>query len=368
VPPALDVQHGIPLAPLTTLGLGGQARSFVRATDEATVAEALSWARAHALPVAVLGGGSNSVVADEGYDGLVLQMAQRGVELEPDEGGLVHITAQAGEPWEPFVDWTVGERLAGLECLAGIPGLVGASPIQNVGAYGQEVSETIRRVRVLDRHTLEVRELAPGECAFSYRDSAFKRDPGRYVVLAVTFALQKDGLAAVRYPELRRALGLPPDGPPAVPIPLEEVHQTILALRRRKSMVLDPDDENFRSAGSFFTNPILPLGRVEAVIERAVALGIVQDESEVPRFDAGPGLGKLAAGWLIERAGVRKGLRRGTVGVSSRHALALVHHGGGSTAELIALAREVRQTVCDVFGVTLEPEPRFLGFESCGLD
>jgi UDP-N-acetylmuramate dehydrogenase len=345
------VATDVPLAPLTTLELGGPARFFVRAEDQATVAEALRWARGRGLPVFVLGGGSNLVVSDAGFEGLVLQVAPPGLAFH-DEGGQVLIEAGAGQPWDALVADAVGRGLAGVECLSGIPGFVGATPIQNVGAYGQEVGETIRRVRVMDRQSLAVTELEPRDCGFGYRDSRFKREPDRFVVLAVTFGLRPGGAPTIRYPELRQAL---PGG-----AGLAEVRTTVLELRRRKSMVIDPTDENRRSAGSFFMNPIVSPEEADRICAVALAEGLVSDATQVPRFPA-PGGVKLAAGWLIERAGVTKGFRQGPVGVSSRHALALVHHGGGRAADLLALARLVRDTVAIRFGVRLVAEPTFLG-------
>jgi UDP-N-acetylmuramate dehydrogenase len=339
------------MAPLTTLELGGPAHFFVRAEDEATVAEALRWAQARGVPVFVLGGGSNLVVADAGFEGLVLQVAPPGLAFR-EEAGEVLVEAGAGQSWDALVAEAVGRNLAGVECLAGIPGFVGATPIQNVGAYGQEVSETIRRVRVLDRTSLAVTELSPDACGFGYRDSDFKREPDRHVVLGVTFALRPGGAPTIRYPELRQALS----GEPS----LAEVRATVLALRRRKSMVIDPADENRRSAGSFFMNPIVPAPEADRIAAHAVAKGLVSDAAQVPRFPAATGV-KLAAGWLIEKAGIAKGFRQGPVGISSRHALALVHHGGGRTQDLLALARLVRDTVAVRFGVRLVPEPTLVG-------
>jgi UDP-N-acetylmuramate dehydrogenase len=369
------VREDVPLAPLTTLGLGGRARYFLEAPDGATLAAALGWARSEGLPAVLLGGGSNVVVADAGVDGLVVRMAQRGVrrdrarEVAEAGGGRAAAdsgsggaaaelwTVAAGEPWDPLVERAVAAGLAGIECLSGIPGTAGATPIQNVGAYGQEVSEVVESVRVLDRSSLEERELAPEECAFGYRDSRFRREPERHAVLAVTFRLAPGGGAATRYPELERAVAATGEPPT-----LAAVRRTVLALRRAKSMVIEPGDDNRRSVGSFFVNPVLPAAEAEAVVARALAAGAARDPSEVPRFAAEEGRVKLSAGWLIERAGFPKGTRRGPVGISSRHALALVHHGGGTTADLLALAREVRRAVRDRFGVTLRPEPVFLGF------
>lgn len=340
----------VALAPCSTLELGGDAEHFVEAEDEATIVEALRWAAERGAPVTILGGGSNVVIADEGVRGLVIRIATRGIEIDPASGRVV---VAAGEPWDPIVALAVGEGLAGIECLSGIPGLAGATPIQNVGAYGQEVAETIESVRVLDRTTFEVGTLTPEACDFAYRDSRFKRHPDRFVVLGVTFALRPRGAPAVRYAELQRALA-----GEVVPT-LARVRDTVIALRRAKSMGIDPDDENRRSVGSFFTNPIVDADTAARV------LGVHPD---APHWPAAEGRTKLAAGWLIERAGIRRGERAGTVGVSSRHALALVHHGGGRTADLLQLAARIRAAVRDAFGITLVPEPVFLGGASLPRD
>jgi UDP-N-acetylmuramate dehydrogenase len=347
-----DIERGRLLAPLTTLELGGPAEAFVRVVDDTSVVEALRWARERGAPVTVLGGGSNVVVPDAGVSGLILQMGQRGIALAP-EGGQVRLRAAAGEPWEAVVSLAVGSGLAGVECLAGIPGLAGASPIQNVGAYGQEVSDTLDRVRVVDRQTLEILALPADELELAYRDSYMKRNPGRYVILGIELLLTPGPPKPIRYGELASALSPRPG--------LVEVRDTVLRLRRRKSMVLDPTDPNRRSAGSFFTNPIVPALEAARVAAVATERGLVEGSASVPTYAAGPGRVKLAAGWLIEKAGIEKGLRRGAVGVSTAHALALVHHGGGSTRELLALADEVRARVDEVFGVVLEMEPVVLG-------
>jgi len=304
----------------------------------------------------LLGGGSNVVVADSGVDGLVVRMAQRGLAQTEADGGVLW-TVAAGEPWDSVVARSVAEGVAGLECLSGIPGTAGATPIQNVGAYGQEVSEIVERVRVLDRESLEVRSLEPEACAFAYRDSLFRRRPGRFAVLSVTLRLAPGGPPALRYPELQRGVADSGAG-----VTLDTVRRVVLALRRAKSMVLEPGDENRRSVGSFFVNPVLREAEAEAVVERLVAAGLVAEPSEVPRFEVGDGRVKLPAGWLIERAGFPRGTRRGPVGLYSRHALALVHHGGGTASALLSLAREIRDRIAERFGVTLVPEPVFLGF------
>jgi UDP-N-acetylmuramate dehydrogenase len=344
-----------PLAPLCTLELGGPARHLVDADGDATVGEALRWAHAEHLSVFILGGGSNVVIADRGFDGLVLRMAQRGVTVERTAERVL-VTARAAEPCDTLVDRAVAEGWAGIECLSGIPGTVGATPIQNVGAYGQEVAETVAAVRVLERSTLVERELTPAECGFAYRDSVFRRQPERFVILAVTFSLRPGAAPTLRYPELARALGS------AHAPSLADVRQAVLALRRSRSMVLDPSDENRRSVGSFFVNPVLPERQAAKIAAGALAAGLVRDLQELPRFAAGYDRVKVPAARLIELAGFAKGLRRGHVGISSRHVLALVHHGGGTTAELVALGRDIRAAVAGRFGVNLEPEPRFVGF------
>ena len=353
----LSIDANVPLAPRTTLELGGRARWLAHATSEAEVVEALDWAAGKAVPVAVLAGGSNTIIPDDGFPGLVLVPALRGLSFEDDRAGAVRVTVGAGEPWDALVQETVARDLAGLECLSGIPGSAGATPIQNVGAYGQEVSETVREVRVLRVRDRATETRTPTQCGFAYRDSAFKRDPGKVIVLSVTFALRRGGPPALRYGELIHALGEPPGsrGPR-----LAEVRAAVLALRRRKSMVFDPADPNHRSAGSFFTNPAVDTQTADAVAAQAVAEGLVASADEVPRYPTEDGRVKLAAGWLIERAGLAKGTRRGPVGLSTQHALALVHHGGGRTEDLLAFADEVRDAVRARFGVSLEREPRLL--------
>ena len=351
----LAVRDDVPLAPLTTLELGGHARHFIEAGDDQAVVEALGWAEARGVPALILGGGSNVVIADRGWDGLAVRIATRGRRFTDADGGEVTLTAAAGEPWDEVVAESVARNLAGLECLSGIPGLVGATPIQNVGAYGQEVADTIRSVKVVDRGNGRVHELPPAACAFAYRDSAFKHDPDRFVVLGVTFALRPGGAPTLRYRELADGLG----GRGAVS--LTDVRATVLALRRKKSMLIVEGDPNRRSVGSFFTNPVVRADEAEAVATRAVAAGVIATTDEMPRWPAPGGAVKLSAGWLIERAGVHKGQRRGAVGVSTAHALSLVHLGGGSTAALLELAREVRDAVHARFAMTLLPEPTMIG-------
>ena len=350
----LAVAERVPLAAYTTLELGGPAEYFVQASDRATLLDALQWARARQLPVHVIGGGSNLVVSDAGLPGLTLRVETRGVRTERTADGrnAVALTVEAGEPWDALVARTIDDDLAGLECLSGIPGFAGATPIQNVGAYGQEVAHCIREVELLDRESLARVTLPHSACGFGYRTSAFKARPDRFLVLSVTFVLAEHGSPVVRYPELARAV-------PAS-AGLREVRETVLRLRRAKSMVIDPADPNRRSAGSFFLNPVLPWERADALAARAVAAGLIAHASELPSFAADGGR-KIPAAWLIERAGFSKGTRAGAVGISSNHALALVHHGGGSSSQLLALARAIRDRVYAVFDVQLEAEPVLLG-------
>jgi UDP-N-acetylmuramate dehydrogenase len=344
----------VPLAPLTTLGLGGPAHLFAEISDTSDVASVLRWAKERDLPVFILGGGSNLVVADEGFPGLVLHIRRRRLRWTR-AGSDVRVEAQAGEAWDDVVAAAVRRNAAGIECLSGIPGTVGAAPVQNIGAYGQEVAETIRKVHVFDRDTLEERDLSPQDCEFGYRTSLFKHERRRFVILSVTLGLVSGGRPALRYAELASAFR--GNAEPS----LAEVRQTVLALRRKKSMLLDEADPNRRSAGSFFTNPIVSAEFAARLAQGVVAAGLVQVPEEMPRFALGDGRVKLAAGWLVEHAGLAKGFRVGSVGISSNHALALVHHGGGSTAELLRLALRVRTAVFDCFGIELTPEPVFLG-------
>lgn len=353
----LTIHEGAPLAPLTTLGVGGPARWLLEAGDELALREALAFAAERGAPLYVLGGGSNLLIADRGLDAVVLRPKLLGISVAR-AGDRVHVRAAAGVPWDGLVAAAVAEGWAGIECLAGIPGDVGATPIQNVGAYGQEVSETIVEVRALDRATGAAVKLDRERCRFGYRDSAFKREErGRYLITEVTFALTPGGAAAVRYPELRRALGDPAAAPP-----LAEVREAVLRLRRSKSMVLDPADENGRSAGSFFMNPTLEEAAFAVVRGRIEAAGVLGPGEGIPTFPAGEGRVKVPAAWLIERAGFTKGFVRGRAGISTRHALALVNRGGAEAREILELAALIRREVRGRFGVALAPEPDLWGF------
>ena len=409
----LTVREQVLLAGYTTLGLGGPAARFIEAGSDDQVIASVREADLSGEPVLVLGGGSNLVVADEGFPGTVVHMATRGVEVRSGRDGAA-VAVAAGEDWDSLVEFCVEEGLSGLECLSGIPGLTGATPIQNVGAYGQEVAETIVTVRAYDRLLDRPVELANADCGFGYRTSAFKRRTeagpragltragltgagltgagltgagltgagltgagmtraapsraamspaaatGRFVVLGVTFRLAPDPLSApVRYAELARVLGVGEGGR----VPLGEARSAVLALRRGKGMVLDPGDPDTRSAGSFFTNPVLDRRQFAEVERRAAAMsGRPGQEVSVPHFAAADGQVKVPAAWLIEHAGFAKGYPAdGSARISSKHTLALTNPGGASTASLVALAREIRNGVRQAFGVELVSEPVLVG-------
>ncbi len=333
----------VPLAPLTTLQLGGPADALVDARTEDELVAALTGDPAPAL---LLAGGSNVVIADAGVRGTVVRVATRGVAREGDR-----LVVQAGEPWDGFVAHAVAAGLAGVECLSGIPGSTGATPIQNVGAYGQEVAETIAWVRALDRRVGEVVTLDAADCGFAYRTSRFKGDD-RFAVLAVAFDLQPGGESQpIRYAELARSLGVDP----GARVPLAAARAAVLGLRRGKGMVVDPADPDSRSAGSFFTNPILTAEAFEALAARAGGDG------PPPAWPEPDGRVKTSAAWLIGRAGFARGDGEGAVGISTKHTLALVNRGGGTTAELVVLARQIAAGVEAAFGVRLHPEPVFVG-------
>jgi UDP-N-acetylmuramate dehydrogenase len=353
----LRIEESIPLAPHTTLGVGGSARYYAQAREASDVGEALEWAASRGLAVFVLGGGSNLVLADEGFPGLVLHLAMRGLAID-EQKEAVRLTASAGQPWDELVGLTVDRGWAGLECLSGIPGLVGATPIQNVGAYGQEVADTIEAVDVLDRTSGARASFEAADCGFAYRDSRFKgSDRGRYIVLGVRFRLDPGGRPAIRYPELGRALEARGVHEPT----LADARAAVLEVRRRKSMVVDAADPFSRSAGSFFVNPIVDTAVADGVEERLRAWGFLQDNERLPRYPAAPGQAKLAAAWLIERSGLPRGTRRGAVGLSPHHALAIVNHGGATAADVVSFAREVRDHVREHCGIALVPEPVFVG-------
>ncbi len=357
----LIVQENVSLSPLTTLKIGGLARYFIRADTESQVAEALQFAKSNDFRLFVLGGGSNVLISDNGFNGVVLQIAIRGgldfspvQEPESPQGKLrseivnakTLITVGAGEDWDVFVAFCVKNDLAGVECLSGIPGFVGGTPVQNVGAYGQEVAETIVAVRCFDRKTREIITLNNHDCGFTYRSSIFNsthRD--RFIVVSVTFALHEGGNAKIVYKDLIERFG---GSPPSI----SSVRDAVLKIRREKSMVIDPNDPNSKSVGSFFKNPVVDREKLDEIRLKFNA---------VPHFDFGEKV-KIPAAWLIENAGFKKGFELGKAGISSNHTLALINRGGASATEILVLKEKIYRAVISKFGIYLEPEPVFVGF------
>jgi UDP-N-acetylmuramate dehydrogenase len=336
----LRVDLDVPLAPKTTLGLGGAAKKFARVESVQDIREALGLAD----KVLVLGGGSNLVVRDGGFDGLVMEMAIPGISIDG-----TRVSVGAGVVWDEFVGEMVTAGLHGIETMSGIPGLVGATPMQNVGAYGQEVADTITSVRVYDRQSGRVEAVAPAACAFAYRSSRFKGSE-RWIIIDVEFELFR-APRPIKYPELAAALGVAPGGM----APLRAIRDTVIMLRRGKGMVVDANDPDSKSAGSFFMNPIVDRETVAALEARLPNVNF-------PRWPAGDRT-KLSAGWLIERAGFTKGHVKGRVGISTKHALALVNRGGASAGELLALAKEIQEGVRSRLGIELHPEPVIVGVD-----
>ncbi len=349
----LKIQENVELAPFTTLGVGGPARLFAAVDDDSKLLKAFEFANKNDLEVFVLGGGSNVVISDRGFDGLVIRIAIDGISRLPNSPeGHVELRAGAGEVWDEVVRHAVENGLAGIECLSGIPGLVGGTPVQNVGAYGQEVSETIVSVRCYDRRAGKIVDLSNEQCGFAYRTSIFNTSQsGRYVVLRVVFRLKKGGPPKLVYPELVRELessGSEKEAPS-----LLAVREAVLKIRRKKSMVIDPDDPNSRSAGSFFKNPVVS----EEVLNSVAS--IVPDP---PFFPMPDGRVKLPAAWLIERSGFHKGYTSGNVGISEKHSLAIINKGGATADEVIGLMTAIRDAVKEKFGIDLHPEPVLVGF------
>jgi UDP-N-acetylmuramate dehydrogenase len=351
--PTVKIREQVPLAPLTTMKVGGPARFFAEATTVQEVREALEFASRQNVPCFVLGGGSNLVVSDAGFAGLVLKIAISGISEFEDSGKLM-FNAGAGEDWDALVAHVIARNCAGVECLSGIPGTVGGTPVQNVGAYGQEVSETISRVRALDVETGCEREFTNAECGFAYRTSRFNTtDRARYIILGVTFSLTPGGAPRIAYGDLKKCLA-----EPSCPPTLAEVRETVLAVRRSKGMVIVDGDSNSRSAGSFFKNPVLSEGQFKDLEQRAIAQGLA-----VPSYPALTSQRKVSAAWLIEQAGFPKGYSRGPAGISTKHTLAIVNRGGAKADDIIALKNDIQRAVVGQFGIELQPEPVLLGFE-----
>jgi UDP-N-acetylmuramate dehydrogenase len=342
------------LARYTTLGIGGPARFLIAAKTEDEILDALNFARARGCPIFILGSGSNIVVSDAGFPGLVLKIEIRGIRPMEDNS---RISAGAGVEWDAFVHYCVGRNLAGIECLSGIPGTVGATPIQNVGAYGEEVSDTIFKIRALDRIPNSIVELENAGCGFSYRSSLFNTtSKDRYILLRVDFALRIDGMPRIQYPDLQRRFGS------AVPS-LGEVREAVLQIRKSKSMVLRDGDPDSKSTGSFFKNPILSQEVTASVETKARDLGLLGVSESLPRFAGSDGKDKLPAAWLIERAGFHKGDAFGRAGISSKHALALINRGGATAQDIVDLMHRIQMRVLELFGIILQTEPVLVGFE-----
>ena len=341
------------LAPFTTFGIGGPARWFVVASSEEDIAEAAAWARQRQIPLFVLGGGSNLLVADAGFPGLVLQVALRGIHCTRTQDHALYQVA-AGEPWDTFVQRAVQDNCAGIECLAGIPGTVGGTPVQNVGAYGQEVASVIEHVRAFDLQQHAFVEMSSADCGFAYRRSLFNSvQRGRYIVTRVDYKLVPGGEPTLRYADLQRIF------PPGTFAPLADVAEAVRRIRQAKGMLLVDGDPDCRSAGSFFKNPVV----TEDQLSRIAALA----GKEPPRFPAGhepehAGCVKVPAAWLIEQAGFVKGYAMGEAGIYSRHTLALINRGGATAAQMLALAQAIQHAVSEQFAIVLEMEPVLVGF------
>lgn len=350
------IQSNVPLAPLTTIRVGGAARFYTRVRRQEQVVTAVEWAAATGEKLMVLGGGSNLLIGDEGFPGLVLHPAIPGLSIE-ERDGAVEVTAGAGVPWAWLVRHVVHRGWAGIECLAGIPGSVGASPVQNLGAYGQEVCDVIARVQALDIQTRKVTTFSNADCRFAYRASRFRRDDaGRYIILAVTYRLIPGGDPYIHYVELERTLAARKIANPTI----RDVFNAVLTIRRSKSMVLRDGDPNTRSAGSFFLNPQLSeeqMAALDEVINRDLP------GSRIPRFLQPEGYYKVPAAWLIERAGFTRGHQIGPVGLSTNHALAIINRDSATARDVLTLARAIHDAVHARFGVMLKPEPIFVGIE-----
>jgi UDP-N-acetylmuramate dehydrogenase len=350
----MQVQENVPLAPLTTFRIGGPARFLIEATSPSEVQEAVTLARERDLALFILGGGSNLVIADAGWPGLVLKIAVAGIDQRPGHHhGKVLFDAGAGESWDRFVSHAVAAECAGVECLSGIPGSVGGTPVQNVGAYGQEVSETIESVEVFDLREGQVRDLCGEACGFSYRSSIFNTsERGRFIILRVTYALTPGGAPHLEYADLKRHF----DGRGTSPT-LAETREAVRQIRALKGMLIVPSDPDCKSAGSFFKNPVLTESQHEDLQKRAAQKGLT-----LPSYPALESKKKVSAAWLVETSGFARGYDLGNVGISRKHALAIVNRGGASAADVLALKNQIQQRVQETWGIQLEPEPVMVGF------
>jgi len=348
----MKLQENIGLAPLTTLRIGGEARFFVRAEEVEDVAAAVAFADDKNLPLFVLGGGSNVLISDNGWPGLVLQIGISGID-HSHERETIRFVVGAGEEWDAFVALCVSRNCAGVECLSGIPGSVGATPVQNVGAYGQEVSQTIDSVQVFDLTTKQVREMNAKDCEFGYRSSVFNtRERERYIILGVTYELRHGGSPNLQYADLQNYFAKRNETPT-----LSEVRDAVRKIRQAKGMLITPGDPDSQSAGSFFKNPVLAAAQFEQLAQRAKERNL-----QLPSYPALSQQKKISAAWLVENSGFSKGYANGRVGISSKHALALVNRGGASASDMLALKNEIQARVEQTWRIRLEPEPVFVGF------
>jgi len=353
-----SIYENVPLSGHTTLGVGGPARFFVKASSENHILQALDFAHAKDCPVFILGGGSNIVVSDAGFPGLAVKIEIPGIRIREGENDST-VSVGSGVEWDELVQFCVDRNLAGIECLSGIPGTVGASPIQNVGAYGEEVSEVIRDVRVLDRRSHNVLVLSNADCGFSYRSSIFKttaRD--RYVILSVNLNLNPGGIPRIEYPDLQEFFDNATDMPT-----LSEVRNAVLEIRKEKAMVLSPEDPDSKSVGSFFINPTLTPDAIFRLEAEARTMGLLGLSEGIPSHGVSAGKEKVPAAWFVERAGFHKGHVQGRAGISNKHALALINRGGAKAQDILELMSSIQTRVKALFGVDLQPEPGFVGFD-----
>jgi UDP-N-acetylmuramate dehydrogenase len=349
----MQIQENLPLAPFTTFKIGGPARFFLEARTTSEVGDAVRFAQSQSLPLFVLGGGSNLLISDAGWPGLVLKVAVRAID-ERREGDKVLFEVGAGEDWDKFVARAVARNCAGMECLSGIPGSVGGTPVQNVGAYGQEVSETIESVLVFDLKDGQLRELCNEACGFSYRTSIFNTtERGRFIILRVSYALTPDGKPLLKYADLQKHFS----GWNKQPT-LADVQEAVRKIRASKGMLITPGDEDSRSAGSFFKNPVLSNAQYRDLRQRAAGKNL-----QVPSYPVLDEQHKVSAAWLVEHSGFTKGYRQGSAGISRKHSLALVNRGNATAADVMALQDQIQQRVLEIWNIQLHPEPVFVGFD-----
>ena len=364
----MTIQENVPLAPLTTLQVGGTARFFAELRREDEVREAVQFAKRRELPLFVLGGGSNLVVADSGWPGLVLKIAIGGIAsptANDATGNAVLFSVGAGVNWDDFVAQAVAQNCAGVECLSGIPGSVGGTPVQNVGAYGQEVANTIETVRALDMKQDRIVVLPKPACGFRYRASIFNStERGRYIILRVNYRLHRGGAPSLKYADLQRHFAgrvqenfSERPAEKTTPPSLAETRAAVREIRRSKGMLIVPGDEDCRSAGSFFKNPVLSEAQFKELAARAASKAL-----EIPSYPALDAQKKVSAAWLVEHAGFSKGYAAGAAGISHKHALALINRGNARASDIVELKDEIQRGVQEAWGILLEPEPVFVGF------